>query len=63
MGSPFLRETSFPMSDIRYEKIDPGYEAQVRLVLMCLPAMAGADCFALKGGTSQSPRQAALFTT
>lgn len=31
---------------------DPRYEAQVRLLLRCLPEVARHDCFALKGGTA-----------
>ncbi|MDA0839841.1 MAG: nucleotidyl transferase AbiEii/AbiGii toxin family protein [Planctomycetota bacterium] len=40
------------MSETKYERIDAEYEEQLRLVLNCLPAVAGADCFALKGGTA-----------
>jgi predicted nucleotidyltransferase component of viral defense system len=31
---------------------DPGYEAQVRLLLRCIPEIGRHPCFALKGGTA-----------
>ena len=31
---------------------DPSYEAQVRLLLRCLPEINQESCFALKGGTA-----------
>jgi hypothetical protein len=30
---------------------DPRYEAQVRLLLRCIPEISRHPCFALKGGT------------
>ena len=31
---------------------DPQFEAQVRLLIECLPEIAQHECFALKGGTA-----------
>jgi len=31
---------------------DPHYDAQVRLLLRCLPEISKHPCFALKGGTA-----------
>ena len=31
---------------------DPRYDAQVRLLLRCLPEISQHPCFALKGGTA-----------